>query len=342
MEAYRSSGHSYTSTQYHPPPSSNSNDFGPFHTNYNPNGRPGTTIPPTYLPPPPSLHHYPSSSSSHASRNPQPGPSRRPNNMDGILDDNTAEAPPLITNDPNFDIIDWYPAYQSCQRYFLDHAQHEPATQALCALINIRLPYQWLNNPITSSTPPQQQSNTPSSAQSNSQFTFTTPYQRPTNGLNSPHQNQQLSTQQASPVFISLLPYLRRLIITGFDKPPILHGFFGDSYKAGIAPHLDCERRNYLFSAKHGGWRTCKKQYDAGSGGGAAGDETAPFMKPLEDARGEELGAAEKAWSQWLAMEDWLVGERALEGEVPGGSQGSAGARERERERGDLPDRASR
>lgn len=64
--------------------------------------------------------------------------------------------------------------------------------------------------------------------------------------------------------------------------------------------------------------------YDAGSGGG--GDETAPFMKPLEDARGEELVAAEKAWSGWLAMEDWMVGERGLvgsKGSVPGESQGS-------------------
>ena len=43
-------------------------------------------------------------------------------------------APPL-TNDPDFDILAWHPAYSSCQRYFLDHAQHEPATQALCALI---------------------------------------------------------------------------------------------------------------------------------------------------------------------------------------------------------------
>lgn len=41
------------------------------------------------------------------------------------------------------------------------------------------------------------------------------------------------------------------------------------------------------------------------------GDETVPFMKPLEEARMEELTAAEKAWSGWLAMEDWMVGPRA-------------------------------
>jgi hypothetical protein len=250
--------------------------------------------------------------------------------MDGLLDNTDTEvsAPPPLTTDPNFDIIDWHPAYQSCQRYFLDHAQHEPGTQALCALINIRLPFQWLSNPTASSTPPS--ANTaPSSAHSNSQFTFTpNSYQR-TNGLNSPHQSQlQTQHHQQQPAFISLLPYIRRLIITGFDKPPILHGFFGDSYKAGISPHLDCERRKFLFTAKHGGWRTCKKFYDTGSSGG--GDESAPFMKPLEDASAEELDAAEQAWSKWLAMEDWMVGERSLgEDAAPGGSQGSGRERAR-------------
>jgi len=257
--------------------------------------------------------------------------------MDGLLDSNTdvdVSAPPTLTTDPNFDIIDWHPAYQSCQRYFLDHAQHEPGTQALCALINIRLPFQWLTNPITSSTPPVA-TNAPSSAHSNSQFTFTpNSYQR-TNGLNSPQHlqpNHQQQHPQPAAVFISLLPYIRRLIITGFDKPPILHGFFGDSYKAGISPHLDCERRNFLFTAKHGGWRTCKKFYDTGSSGG--GDESAPFMKPLEDASAEELEAAERAWSKWLAMEDWMVGERSLgEEAAPGGSQGSGSGSGSGRER---------
>lgn len=300
----------------------------------------GSSSNPRYRPPPNPAYNPPAlyplhstSSGSPASYAAPPPPRRLPSNMDGLLDNTDSEIslPPPLTTDPNFDIIDWHPAYQSCQRYFLDHAQHEPGTQALCALINIRLPYQWLSNPLTSSTPPgANNSHTPSSAHSNSQFTFSS-YQR-TNGTSpqaahQPHLQNQHSQPQSA-VFISLLPYIRRLIVTGFDKPPILHGFFGDSYKAGIAPHLDCERRNYLFAAKHGGWRTCKKFYDAGSSGG--GDETAPFMKPLEDASAEELEAAEKAWSKWLAMEDWMVGERGLaEDAGPGGSsQGSVRERE--------------
>ncbi|KAK5107905.1 hypothetical protein LTR62_000565 [Meristemomyces frigidus] len=238
---------------------------------------------------------------------------------------------PLMTHDPNFDILDWHPAYQSCQKYFLDYAQHEPATQALCALINIKLPFQWLNTPVYSSTPPQ-------SSASNNQFNFGGYPIRP-NGVNSPHRSRH-----SQPLtFVSLVPYIRRLVVTAFDKPPILHGLFGDDYPRGVLPHIDCERRNYLFAAKHGGWRTCKKQYDEGSGGGGvgAGDETVPFMKPLDQAKIEELNAAEKAWSSWLAMEDWMVGPRAPEEAREGGAQqpfGQTGGYENGRGGNSLPD----
>jgi len=236
-----------------------------------------------------SLNQYPSPPSASSSYTTRPPP-RKPNNMDGLLDDTpvslpppklpSAPAPAPLATDPNFDIIDWHPAYQSCQRYFLDHAQHEPGTQALCALINIRLPCQWLSNPVISSSSASQSPAHPSS----SQFTFKPPY---------PRQNGH--DQAQSPAFVSLIPYIRRLVITGFDKPPILHGFFGDSYKTGISPHLDCERRNYLFAAKQNGWRSCQELY-------ASGDETPPFMKPLEDATADEVVAADKAWSKW---ESW-------------------------------------
>ncbi|KAF2863945.1 hypothetical protein K470DRAFT_239836 [Piedraia hortae CBS 480.64] len=180
-----------------------------------------------------------------------------------------------------FDLLDWHPAYTSCQRYFLDYAQHEPATQAVCDLINIRLPFQWFPHPVKSSP-------TPSSATAS----HAANYQQPA-------------------VLVSLIPYIRRLVVTAFDKPAILHGFFGNDYVRGVLPHVDCERRNYLFTAKHGGWESCKRQYDVGSGGGL-GDESVPFLKPLDEARLEELTAAEQAWSEWLAMEDWMLGPRAI------------------------------
>lgn len=207
---------------------------------------------------------------------------------------NPQQLPP-ITTAPEFDILDWHPAYQSCQRYFLDHAQHEPGTQALCALINIRLPHQWRINPIYTSNPASQVPG--SNGQQSSSSTF---------NLNSwPPSNRNGSQSQTPPVFVSLIPYVRRLVITGFDKPGVLHGLFGDLWQAGISPLQECERRNYLFAAKHGGWRSCKKQYDLNE------EETVPFLKPLQSVKQEELEAADKSWSSWLAMEDWMIGPRA-------------------------------
>ena len=49
-------------------------------------------------------------------------------------------------------------------------------------------------------------------------------------------------------------------------------------------------------------------------------------MKPLDQAKLEELTAAEKAWSRWLAMEDWMVGPRAPDDGASVGSTQSADA----------------
>lgn len=202
--------------------------------------------------------------------------------------------PPTSTNATNFDILEWHPAYESCQRYFLDHAQHEPGTKALCALINIRLPFQWSIDPIHAATP--SQGNPHGTSQS---YLFNPVLPSPSNAA------RHGQSDQTPPAFVSLIPYIRRLVVTGFDKSGILHGFFGDAWVAGISPLQECERRNYLFAAKHGGWGQCKLHYD-GEGG-----EEVPFLKPLQDASAEELEAADKEWSSWLAMEDWMVGPRA-------------------------------
>ncbi|PKY01919.1 hypothetical protein P168DRAFT_320490 [Aspergillus campestris IBT 28561] len=153
----------------------------------------------------------------------------------------------------SFDIFDWYPRYQICQRYFLDHAQHSTSVQALSAFLNIRLPFQRQPQPVQNS------SDDPSSL----------------------------------PLAVSLTPYLRRL------------GFFGDDWGAGIGPLHEQERRNYLFAAKSGGWAAVKKDYDIPP------LETIPFLRPLQGPLDSEIEAAERSWSDWLAMEDWMVGPRA-------------------------------
>lgn len=186
-------------------------------------------------------------------------------------------------DDPQFDIFDWYPKYQSCQRYFVEHAQQGGAVQAVAAFINIHLPYQHAINPITSYTGRVLSPVSPTSA-------------RPA----PPPPNQSFEA-------VSLIPYLRRLIVTGLDFPGVLHGFFGDDWTTGVGPLHEQERRNYLHAAKSGGWASVKKDYDM------LPMETVPFMRPLQGPVIAEIEAAEKSWSEWLAMEDWMVGPRAPE-----------------------------
>ncbi|KAJ5501542.1 hypothetical protein N7453_006359 [Penicillium expansum] len=107
------------------------------------------------------------------------------------------------------------------------------------------------------------------------------------------------------PPSISLIPYIRRLVATGMDFPGVLHGFFGDDWGSGVGPIHEQERRNYLFAAKSGGWASVKKDYDMPP------LETIPFLRPLQGALDAEIETAERSWSEWLAMEDWMVGPRA-------------------------------
>ncbi|KAL5338958.1 hypothetical protein BJX70DRAFT_180379 [Aspergillus crustosus] len=194
------------------------------------------------------------------------------------------------TKGDNFDIFEWYPHHQNCQRYFLDHAQHSSPVQALSAYLNIQLPFQRqpsvLNfNPLSSSS---------EGAVSGS------------------------SSLSSIPPSVSLIPYIRRLVATGMDYPGVLHGFFGDDWRSGIGPLHEKERCNYLFAAKSGGWAAVKKDYDIPP------LETIPFLRPLQSPLDSEIEAAERSWSEWLAMEDWMVGPRAPEALHDSSSQQSS------------------
>lgn len=210
--------------------------------------------------------------------------------------------PTFISDKPDFDIFTWHTAYLSCLRYFLDHSQHELSVQSVASLINIRLPFQWAHNPIISSTTRY----SPAGASGSGQYPA--PYGRHGPGPSQPGPNM---------AWVSLIPYIRRLVATGFDTEGIMHGFFGDAWQRGVAELQECERRNFLFTAKSVGWAKVKYQYDM------APDETIPFIKPLQNVKIEEIENAEKEWSKWLAMEDWMVGPRDPElnlGDARGGS----------------------
>jgi hypothetical protein len=173
---------------------------------------------------------------------------------------------------PDFDIEEWYLQFQSCHRYFLDHAQHTAPVRALAAYINIQLPHQKNPNPASSYAPASSLSDG--------------------------------SAPQPDPQ-VSLIPYIRRLIATGHDSPGILHGFFGDDWMQGIGSIHEAERRNYLFAAKSTSWMKVKQAYDMSP------DESCPFLIPLREATEEEIQSAEATWSEWLAMQDWMLGPRA-------------------------------
>jgi hypothetical protein len=133
------------------------------------------------------------------------------------------------------------------------------------------------------------------------------PPMRPGLGLGSfPTINTNTNTNtNESPGTVSLVTYIRRLVATGFDNPGILHGFFGNDWKAGIGPLHEVERRNYLFAAKSGSWLDVKSEYDISP------HETVPFLKPLQRVSEEEISMADKQWSDWMAMQDWMLGPRA-------------------------------
>ncbi|KAF9882585.1 hypothetical protein FE257_006231 [Aspergillus nanangensis] len=206
------------------------------------------------------------------------------------------------TGDPRFDVFEWYPHYQNCQRYFLDHAQHSGPVQALSAFLNIRLPFQRQPYPFHGSSSTY---SSPSSAEQCAPQTTTTADNNNNQPAAPSASSPSSSPSGTSPPPISLIPYIRRLVATGMDFPGVLHGFFGDDWGAGLGLLHEQERRNYLFAAKSGGWAAVKKDYDMPP------LETIPFLRPLQGPLDSEIEAAERCWSEWLAMEDWMVGPRA-------------------------------
>lgn len=120
-----------------------------------------------------------------------------------------------------------------------------------------------------------------------------------------PNPFSQSQSASNHPNAVSLTPYIRRLIAMGQDTEGVLHGFFGDDFKKGIGELHEIERRNYLFAAKSTSWMKVKQAYDMSP------EETCPFLSPLRDASEVEIQAAESTWSEWLAMQDWMLGPRS-------------------------------
>jgi hypothetical protein len=202
--------------------------------------------------------------------------------------------------DSQFDIFEWHVQYQSCVRYFLDHAQHSGPIQAVAAFVNIRLPFQKSRNPILSSK--SAGSPSPAGPGPGGGIMVGEPPSRSAGKM-----PMSGAPQPLQPIvgFVTLVPYVRRLVATGLDFPAVLHGFFGDDWLAGVGRLHETERRNYLFAAKSDTWLKVKTDYDLGE------DQMIPFLQPLQHVDEKEILSAESKWSEWLAMQDWMLGPRA-------------------------------
>ncbi|KAH8598475.1 hypothetical protein B0O99DRAFT_615188 [Bisporella sp. PMI_857] len=187
----------------------------------------------------------------------------------------------------SFDFLEWYPQYQSCLCYFLDHAQHTTAVQVLCASLNIELPCQRMEFPVLSWTP----ANSPSTASSMQQVTLN----RPAASLR--------EVLQGHPQAISLIPYIRRLVCTRHDDHSIFSGFFGDSWPTGVGPLHEIERRNFLMAANGSAWMDIKSAYDRTK------QETVPFLAPLSKTTEAEVASAEETLVTWSKMRNWTLAQ---------------------------------
>lgn len=219
-------------------------------------------------------------------------------------------------------MFEWYTKFQSCVRYFLDHAQYVSPVQAVAAFVNIRLPFQQLPHPILSSK------SVPSSPAAAATVAS---HSSSATARNSGFPHSLAGAPTAGGGTVSLIPYIRRLVATGFDNEGILHGFFGDDWAAGIGRLHETERRNYLFAAKSSPWLSVKDSYDMPDG------QYVPFLRPLReptevefraaDANWSEwLGTADQQWDDWMAMQDWVLGPRdPRPNRRPGGSNRAFG-----------------
>lgn len=208
-----------------------------------------------------------------------------------------SNASPQPFVDAQFDIFEWHVQYQSCVRYFLDHSQYSAPVQAVAAFVNIQLPFQRSVHPILTSQPrsgaPGASGGGPASRSAAVAAAAAAAAAAVTGGAAQPT------------AFVTLVPYIRRLIATAFDFPAVLHGFFGDDWMSGIGPIHETERRNYLFAAKSDNWLKVKADYDMDE------NQTVPFLRPLQNVSEDEIVNAETTWSEWLAMQDWMLGPRA-------------------------------
>lgn len=108
-------------------------------------------------------------------------------------------------------------------------------------------------------------------------------------------------------VSVSPIPYIRRLVVTGLASPSVMSFFFSEQWKLGVGHIVQAERQNFLLAAKSESWLSVKSHYDI------CEEQSVPFLVPLQFITEQEIQSAEACWSEWLAMQDWMLGPRGLD-----------------------------
>jgi len=208
-----------------------------------------------------------------------------------------------------FNTLDWYKHFLNCQEYFLERGQHDYAVQAIAAFVNIQLPFQKQPYPVNRADQAWSRTNLAERPSERRDREWDgdvahqghLAYQQQQHG--SPSRNRQ-GKEPGYPQHVSLIPYIRRLIITSHDSDEILEYFFGGDWRAGIGALHEIERRNYMFASKSKNWLDVKTAYDMSP------EQSVPFLTPLREVLEVELKASDDAWSKWMAMGDWMLGPR--------------------------------
>lgn len=93
--------------------------------------------------------------------------------------------------------------------------------------------------------------------------------------------------------WVSPVPYIRRLVVTGNDQNTNFLLWFGPNWERGMAMTIEHERRNMFLAARESTWLQVKESYDIGF------DESVPYVCPRKPDDDEEWNRLGSYWYKW-------------------------------------------
>lgn len=164
----------------------------------------------------------------------------------------------------------WHKSYCECMQYFINEGQRLQEVRILANFINIRLPFQRNQRHLQPSQ---------------------------LNEAGSSYERETLPYSQD--LFVSPIPYIRRLVATGSDEPAVFDKWFGSAWSVGIGMLVHHERRNFCFAARSGNWLAMKQAYDMPP------DEQIPWIRPSLPSDEFSEKQYDDIWMQFEAVRDY-------------------------------------